>query len=63
MLLVKGMVVYVWATTSSSCCWFHTKIVPNNNEDIWFPHGNILVLDSTFYMYCGLVGILASIDY
>jgi hypothetical protein len=62
-LLINGMVDWMWATTSSSCCWFHTNIVPNNNENIWFPYGNISIADYTFYLYCGLVGIPTSIDY
>jgi hypothetical protein len=53
----------MWATINSSYCWFHTNIVPNNNEDIWFPYGNISMVDYAFYLYHGLVGIPTSIDY
>jgi hypothetical protein len=62
MLLVKGMVAQMWAILNSSCCWFHTNIVPSNNEDIWFPYGNISMAKFTFYLYYGVIITLASID-
>jgi hypothetical protein len=57
------MVDWMWATTNSSSYWFHINIVPSSNEDIWFPYGNISMVDYAFYLYCGLVGIPTSIDY
>ncbi len=55
MLLIKGMVVQIWVVINSSCCWFHTNIVLSNNEDIWFPYGNISMAEFTFYLYYGVI--------
>jgi len=62
-LLVKGMVAQMWVAINSSCCWFHTNIVSNNNANIWFPHGKISMVDSTFYFYFGLARFPTFIDY
>ncbi len=61
MLLIKGMVVRMWVVINSSCCWFHTNIVPSNNEDIWFPYGSISMAEFTFYLYYGVIKIPTSI--